>query len=104
MPLTGVFGIGKRWNRCVSCTESNIITKLSTSQQQSVSPLQILANYCRYLQSNRRLFPTPRTLFDMVGCLVSSARVEASCPAPFDPVQKIQIIMCLKGKPESNYS
>ena len=50
---------------------SSISAHLSTSQTQSVSRVQILPKYCRYLRSNRRLFPTPSNFFDFVGCLLS---------------------------------
>lgn len=50
---------------------NNSNTDLNTSQMQSVSRLQTLANHCRYVRLNRTLFPTPATLLEMVGCLVS---------------------------------
>ena len=47
----------------------------------------ILVNYCRCLRSFPRLFSTRTSLLEVVGCLVSPARVDDRQHAPMTPVE-----------------
>ena len=52
--------------------------------------LQVLANYCRCLRSNLRSLPRRPSFFDVVGCLVSSTRVDGRCRALLYQTKKNQ--------------
>ena len=69
---------------------SSINPTLFTFQKQSVSHLKVLVNYCRCLRPNPRSLLRRPSFFEVVGCLVSSARIDGRCRALFDYVIKNQ--------------
>ena len=69
--------------------QPNFVHFFKTISVAPADPRELLPHCC-CLRSNPRLFPTRPSFFEVVGCLVSSARVDGFCRAPFGRIKKNQ--------------